>query len=68
MSYFTREIVISEIKHKFMNESSFFSIGVFFHEHSRFEGQQGKMVYKKTGELYIEWQRVTKSGTTSDND
>ena len=25
------------------------------------------IVYKKTGEWYIEWQRVTTSGTTSDN-
>ena len=26
-----------------------------------------KIVYKKTGECYIKWQRVTTSGTTSDN-
>ena len=26
-----------------------------------------KIVYKKTDELYIEWQRVTTNGTTSDN-
>ena len=26
------------------------------------------IVYKKTDEWYIEWQRVTKSGTTSDNE
>ena len=25
------------------------------------------MIYKKTGEWYIEWKRVTTSGTTSDN-
>ena len=26
------------------------------------------IVYKKTGEWYIEWQRVTTSGITSDNE
>ena len=26
------------------------------------------IVYKKTEELYIEWQRVTPTGTTSDNE
>ena len=25
-------------------------------------------VYKKTGEWYIEWQRMTTSGTTNDNE
>ena len=28
----------------------------------------GVIVYKKTDEWYIEWQRVTTSGTTSDNE
>ena len=27
-----------------------------------------RMVYKKTDEWYIKWQRVTTSGATSDND